>query len=299
MNDLKDFSESHYLTLEVELSHEHADLWSAFCFEKEASGIEIVAETETIQQQRIFFEHKLCEVVRQFPHQFAQTYPKTQGMVSVLKLETHTYEDWQSNWKDHFQPVEAGRSFTICPPWATEACSAEKILLVINPNQGFGTGHHPSTLLALEALEAHLLRAPTPPASLVDVGTGSGILSLAAAHLGVPLVHGVDLDFKAIRDVTKNRELNQLDHVVRAVAGRADCLNRQYEVVISNMLSHELLETHADLVRLAEPQGVLICSGFLESQWPDLKTAFQLLGMKLLALFEKEEWQAVKLIHDY
>ena len=219
-------------------------------------------------------------------------------MLFVRRLEAHLYKDWQSAWKDYFRPLQAGQTFTICPPWATDDCPADRILLIINPNQGFGTGHHPSTLLALEALEAYIRDVPTPPASLVDVGTGSGILSIAAAHLGISLVHGVDQDFAAIRDVVKNRELNQLDHIVRAVAGRADCLNRQYAVVISNMLSHELLEAHTDLVRMTEPQGTLICSGFLDSQWSELKNALQVQGMKPHCLFTKEEWQAATLIHD-
>lgn len=298
MTESNDLSESYYLTLEVDLHQESADLWTTFCFEKEACGIEVISETETRQQQRIFFEKKTCDTVLQYPRQFARSYPNTRGIVSVLKLESHPYEDWQSVWKDHFRPLEAGRSFTVCPPWDTEVGMAGRTLLVINPNQGFGTGHHPSTLLALEALEARILDDPIIPRSLLDVGTGSGILSFAAAHLGVPLVHGVDHDFAAIRDVVTNRKLNNLEHVVQAVVGRADCLNRQYAVVISNMLSQELLETRSDLVHKTEPQGTLICSGFLESQWPELNKAFQALGMKPQCFFEKEEWQAAMLIRE-
>ena len=298
MTELKNLSESHYLTLEVELHQESADLWSTFCFEKEACGIEVISETETRQQQRIFFEKKTYDTVLQYPQQFAQSFPNTRGTVSVLKLESHPYKDWQSGWKDHFRPLKAGRSFTICPPWATEVDTADRILLIINPNQGFGTGHHPSTLLALEALEARILEDPKMPTSLLDVGTGSGILSFAAAHLGISLVHGVDHDFAAIRDVVTNRKLNNLDQVVRAVVGRANCLNRQYAVVISNMLSHELLESHSDLVHKTEPQGTLICSGFLESQWPELNKAFQALGMKPHCFFVKEAWQAAMLIRE-
>ncbi len=286
-----------YLELSVELPRLQEDLWSAFCFEENALGIEIVNELETRLQMRVFFENQDIRLVKKLPQQFCQFYQQPLGTIQLLALERYPYEDWQSAWKQYFLPTNVGQSFTICPPWKIAGHSAERIPIVIDPGQGFGTGHHPSTRLALEALEQHILQAETIPVSMVDIGIGSGILSFAAAHLGVPLVHGVDLEKEAIQDVMKNRKLNSLEQVVQAVVGKPNCLQTQYAIVISNMLFQELLSVKTDLAHLVAPTGVLICSGFLEQQWPALKTDFQELGMAPLYLFQKEEWRAVILTH--
>ncbi len=287
-----------YLELWVELSHEQADLWSTFCFEENASGIETVNETEFTLQMRIFFNSQNTDVIEKLPNKFNQQYPQIHPPVKLLKLEQCPHEDWQGAWKQYFIPVDIGQSFTVCPPWKIEEVPNNRTPIIIDPGQGFGTGNHPSTVLALEVLERYIHHASPLPASMVDIGTGSGILAFAAAFLGIPLIHGVDIDQAAIADVVKNRKLNHLENKVQVMIGEPDCLRKKYSIVISNMLFTELLQVKKELVNLVDTMGVLICSGFLEKQWPQLKEVFEKERMIAKHVFQKEDWRAVIMQHD-
>ncbi|MBF0279548.1 MAG: 50S ribosomal protein L11 methyltransferase [SAR324 cluster bacterium] len=288
-----------YLELLVELPQRHEDLWSTFCFEESASGIEIAEETNSILQMRVFFEDKPVETIRAIPEKFCRFYQYPFDAIKILSLNRLPYQDWQAAWKQYFVPTQVGKSFTICPPWKIEGQSSGRIPIVIDPGQGFGTGQHPSTVLALETLEKHIFNSATPPGSLLDVGIGSGILAFAAAYLGVPLVHGIDLEKEAVQDVIKNRNLNQLNEIVQAFVGKPDCLTRKYSIVISNMLFHELLSVKSDFARLVAPSGVLICSGFLAHQWVELETEFLKLGLAPLHTYKKDDWRSVILSHCF
>ncbi|MBF0287913.1 MAG: 50S ribosomal protein L11 methyltransferase [SAR324 cluster bacterium] len=287
-----------YLELWVALSPGQVDVWSSFCFEENSSGIETIDDTESVLQMRVFFENQNIHTIRQLPDKFSKQYPNSGQSIQLLKLEERPYEDWQSAWKQYFLPVNIGQSFTVCPPWKLKEVPNKKTPIIIDPGQGFGTGNHPSSILALEVLEQYILHSEALPKSMVDVGTGSGILAFAAAFLGVPSIHGVDIDKAAIHDVTKNRKLNHLEHAVQVVIGGPACLKKKYSIVISNMLLTELLHVKKELIGLVDTMGVLICSGFLEKQWPELRDAFEQLGMISKHIFQKEEWRAVIMQHD-
>lgn len=291
--------EKFYLELQVQLSLEQEDLWSAFCFEKGALGIEVLKETETAVEVRVFFEEQDIETVRNFPEQFCQCFQQPLQAIHLQQLNLRPYEDWQSHWMQHFLPLDAGQSFTICPPWQIDEISAGKTLIIIEPGQGFGTGSHPSTILALETMEQIILQSSQKITAMADIGTGSGILAVAAAHLGVPLIHGVDQDIAAIRNVLKNRKLNALENTIYTIVGRPNCLNKQYPLVVSNMLLHELIQVSEDLARLVQPSGNLICSGFLANQWLQLEKTFQNLGMFSRDQFQKEGWRAAIFTHGF
>ncbi len=282
-----------YLELWVDVSKDQEDLWSSFCFEEGAAGIETVKESTTRATLRIFFEDAIPEKARQLPEQFRLTYALEGKPPTLIKLEMPPYQDWNLAWKEYFLPLPVGQSFVVCPPWLQHEVPNNKTALVIEPGQGFGTGYHPSTVLALETLEYCVLQSELSVSSLLDVGIGSGILSLAAGHLGVKHLHGIDIDLPSVVEVQRNWELNNLSAPIQVIAGSANCLNRQYDLVVSNMLLHELLSVKEDLARLVHSSGRVICSGFLEQQWSELEQAFRALDLFPEQLFCKEQWRAV------
>jgi len=268
-----------YFELWVEVPISMEDLWSSFCFESEAVGIETVKEFHKYSIMRIFFEEGMVtEEINSLPERFAQQYPKTQP-ITLLEVKHCPYEDWQSSWHKFFKPLPIGKSFTVCPPWNTAEVLENRIPIIIDPGQGFGTGYHPSTVLAMEVLEHYILHSQIIPEEMIDVGIGSGILAFAGCHLGVQAVHGVDIDFEAVRDVKKNSELNGLSQRINSVTGTPACLEGKYSIVISNMLLSELFSVKDDLVRLTASNGVLICSGFLDTQAIEFEKTFKTLGM--------------------
>ena len=164
----------------------------------------------------------------------------------------------------------------------------------IEPGQGFGTGHHPSTELALKMLEQFVLNSDTLPESMLDIGIGSGILAIAACRLGIKKVRGIDIETEAILEVEINSKLNNLSGRVKAVVGLPSSLKKSAPLVISNMLLRELLDVRLDLERLVSPGGTLICSGLLGKQANDLIFSVMQLSFEYCSTLESENWRAVQ-----
>lgn len=282
-----------YLELWVELASSLEDLWSGYCFDNDATGIETITEDTTSITLRVFFEHENVEQVKKLPANFCAQFSQSLDNVKLVRAEICPYTDWQSSWKEHFQPIEVCKQITVCPPWAKEKISPNRIPLVIDPGQGFGTGYHTTTVLAMELLEQHISQINPTFSSMVDIGTGSGILSIEAGLLGIPVIHAVDIDVEAVKNAKMNIKLNKQENIIQTIVSDSTCLNTHYDVVISNMLLHELLEVKKQLVALTHPSGVLICSGFLTRQWKEFRTAMNELGKFEFQLVQKEEWGAV------
>jgi len=190
--------------------------------------------------------------------------------------------------------VKVGKSLIILPAWETGFELDGRHPVWIDPGQGFGTGHHLSTALALEMLEQYLLNTYTLPESMLDIGIGSGILAIAACRLGIQKVRGVDLESEAVAEVERNSELNGLTGRIRAVVGQPSALKKPSPLVISNMLLRELLDVRLDLLRLTSPGGTLICSGLLGEQADELSSSITQLGFEYRSTLERENWRAVQ-----
>ncbi|MBF0349883.1 MAG: 50S ribosomal protein L11 methyltransferase [SAR324 cluster bacterium] len=279
-----------YIELWVSVPCSLEDLWSSFCFEHGASGIETLEETQDAIRMKVFFENMDSSRIEPLTQIFHKQYPHL-SLVTQIKLEKKEYENWKDSWHEHFKPIEIGKTLLVCPPWDIPV-KTSRHLVVIDPGQGFGTGYHPSTMLALMVLEYLLEHEPGPLKTLADVGVGSGILSIAACRLGILQADGVDIDPVAIPDVYKNAELNGLTSRIQAFAGSCEKLQKSYDVVISNMLMHELVSVKAEMARLTDRQGYLICSGLLTSQAETFCQLMTTYGMKLHYSQIQGEWTA-------
>jgi len=258
-----------YWELSLFCQSEHLDLLSFFLFEMGASGI---VETEVIEEGMIFsvfFPSNLPN-----PGELLENSEKQNPELNALKVVQRSVEkkplkNWQDGWREYFKPIEIGKGFLIRPPW--EPSQSDRKEIVIYPGQGFGTGYHESTHLALTLLE--WLLDDCPDMTVTDVGTGSGILAIAALLLKSKHVTAIDIDQDSLAEVTENLVLSGVDPAgITLIHSGPEALKAQSKVVMANIEDHILATLAADLDRLTCSGGYLLLSGILtENEAPLLK----------------------------
>ncbi|MEJ5328740.1 MAG: 50S ribosomal protein L11 methyltransferase [Desulfobaccales bacterium] len=215
-----------------------------------------------------------------------------------LEIREAAEEDWAVAWKEHFKPLKVTPRLTIRPPWEDYQAAAGETVITIYPAMAFGTGRHPSTVLCLEALEA-LLEEETLPAGtgqyqVLDVGTGSGILALAAARRGYR-VWAIDVDPEAVAAALENVRLNALEELIWVDDTPLALLRHQFPLILANLTAQDLLHHAESLAARLLSGGALIISGFLTEDVPALIRRFLPLGLKEGARQVREDWVALTL----
>ena len=171
-------------------------------------------------------------------------------------------EDWEEAWKEHFHTLRVGKRIVIAPSWLDYSPEETDVVVNLDPGMAFGTGHHPTTRMCLELLEA----LQEPGMDVLDVGCGSGILSIAAAKLGARSVFGLDVDAVAVKAAKQNVGENGVAHAVRMTQGslpHADVRSRSYDVAVANISAKVVSEMAEDLVAAVRSGGRIIASGIL------------------------------------
>lgn len=207
------------------------------------------------------------------------------------RLQPVGESDWAESWKEHFHVVRVGRNFVIKPGWREYTPKPADIVIEIDPGLAFGSGLHPTTQLCLKIFED----MPWQRQRLFDVGTGSGILSIAALKLGAARARAVDVDDVAARVATENFELNGLTGRVEvAVGSAADAGGQRWPVVVANILAHILIEIMPQLAGALAPGGRLILSGMIAGeQEADVTTAAVAHGLTIAERRAEEDWVAL------
>jgi ribosomal protein L11 methyltransferase len=201
--------------------------------------------------------------------------------------------DWSVEWKKNYHPFRIGRRLMIVPSWIEWNAAPGDVVLRLDPGMAFGTGMHPTTQLCLEALEDRI----TPGAAMIDLGCGSGILSIAGVLLGVGRAEGWDIDPEAVRVARENAALNGVDARFEARSGTLEDMlreNRRAPVVAANILAG-VLQTmlRASLAEVVAPGGYLILSGILMEQSAAVEAAVEESGLHLVEKKIREDWVAL------
>lgn len=213
-------------------------------------------------------------------------------LVGPLTVQPLEEEDWARAWQVHFTPVKLSRRLVIRPPWGEYEAQEEELVLTIHPGMAFGTGRHPSTWLCLQALEDLLDAAPAQVWQALDVGTGTGILALAAAHWGTKVL-AIDIDPEAVAAARENIALNRLQDAVRVEDLPLSAIRQRFDLIMANLTAVDLATLAASLSGRLLPQGRLIISGFLEEDLEGLLERFGRAGLQRRQLYSKDDWMAV------
>jgi ribosomal protein L11 methyltransferase len=197
-------------------------------------------------------------------------------------------EDWADNWKKFFKPMPIGEKLWICPTWEEAPPADGRALLHIDPGMAFGTGGHETTRLVLETLEKHINGGET----MLDVGCGSGILSIAALLHGVASVVGVDIDALAVKTAVENGEINHFCPP-RYTIYQGDLVEKitgQYHIVVANIVADAIIGLSGGIKPFLKPDGVYITSGIIDSREQDVMTALDQCGFSVIERHESGGW---------
>jgi ribosomal protein L11 methyltransferase len=209
-----------------------------------------------------------------------------------LEVRQVAEEDWAEAWKAHFKPLKVTDRVVIRPPWEEYAAQPGETVITIYPGMAFGTGRHPSTLLCLRALEQvwdqHRPQTGSPW-QVLDVGTGTGILALAAARWGAAVL-AIDLDPEAVAAALENVRLNDLLDRVWVEETPLASLRQQFGLIMANITAPDLLQLADALTARLLTEGMLIISGFLAEDAPRLEARYQALGLHQTGFLTQEDW---------
>lgn len=199
-------------------------------------------------------------------------------------------EEWATAWKKYYNPVKISEKFTIVPTWETyERVSSDELIIELDPGMAFGTGTHPTTVMCIQSLEKCVEQGDL----VIDVGTGSGILSIAAAMLGAKSVKALDLDPVAVDSAKLNVKLNKMQHVVSVSQNNLlDNIKEPVDVIVANILAEIILRFIDDAYHLLEKDGFFITSGIIQAKKQEVKDALLRVGFIIEETLVMEDWVA-------
>lgn len=218
--------------------------------------------------------------------------------ISDVRVSNLQEQDWANAWKEHFQVHRIGERVVIRPPWREYEPQDDDIVIVLDPGMAFGTGLHPSTRLSMLGTEDVV----KPGSTVLDVGTGSGILAFAAAKLGAERVDTVDVETVAVKATAENAELNGISDVINVELGSVGegqpFWGEQYDVVIANIISRILIEICEAVVAHTKPGGSIVLAGIIESREQDVIAAYEAAGARVVNRRFAEDWVSLVLTRD-
>ena len=209
--------------------------------------------------------------------------------ISPLKEKYVEEEDWQNAWKEHFHPLRIGRHLVICPTWRTVETSESDILIHLDPGMAFGTGHHPTTRTCMEILE----RDTKPGYRILDVGCGSGILSVVAVKVGATSALGLEIDPVAARAGEENVRINGIEDKVQIVQGTLPsplAEARSFDIVAANISAKVVTDLAQHLIDSVAIGGKLIAGGIIEPHVEDVTKALNAVGASIDETFIDGDW---------
>jgi ribosomal protein L11 methyltransferase len=232
---------------------------------------------------RVHFEGR--ELAQAMSDQIARRFPD-----AAIRLEDIVREEWALAWKDYFTPVQAGGVFEILPPWLADEAHEGMKPIIIEPKMAFGTGHHPTTALCLE-VAGDLYRSGrlSRVARFLDLGTGSGILGIAMAKVGMT-GHGLDIDHQAVTCAIENIAVNDVSQSFSVSEGSIDAAEGAYDLVLANILARPLMAMAERITEAVAPGGFLLLSGILAEQADDVANAFLRAGLPAPEVRGRDEW---------
>lgn len=236
-------------------------------------------EKEGVQEKVDFIKEKVHSL------------PRYDLDIKTTEVKVNTIEeiDWNLEWKKHFKPFEVGKNILIKPSWEEFKNTKDKIVIEIDPGMAFGTGTHATTLLCLEALEEYIREGDL----IFDIGTGSGILSIAACKLGGKAV-GIDIDEDSIRTAKENVKINKCSKNVKILKGNLlTKVKDEADIIISNIIADAIINMSGNLNNYIKSNGIFIASGILNTKEKEVIEALEANKFEIIETKKMDDWVCV------
>lgn len=230
-----------------------------------------------------------CSAVETTLAAFRQHFP---GVAWSTQTRLVPSEDWENSWKRHWHALEVGARFVIKPSWEVWSGDPARLVIDLDPAQAFGTGTHATTQLCLRALEECLPRYARP--RVFDVGTGSGILAVAALLLGAEQVLACDIDPVAVEATQENAKRNRVSESLRVQTGDVFCLRGSANVILANILAEVIAPIAQPLAERLDAGGVLIASGIIRARETLVADALRAVGLTIARVEYQGEWVMIE-----
>jgi len=280
------------VTLSIPVEFEEA--LSNFLMEQGATGIEETTEALPLQRLTAYVpedgqEKGFALALRRYLKSLRKIYPeKFKYQMETISIPE---KDWGENWKRYFKPVQVTPHILVKSPWSRLRRKTGQISIAIHPGMAFGTGTHATTKLAIRALEERLQRKDL---SVLDLGTGSGILAIVAAKLGAKEVWAVDLDPLSVEAAKENTERNHISERIRIRKGSLGDVRKRVDVIVANIDFKVLHRMRWPLLRHLHRPGFLILSGILERDEDRIRRQYLKTGrLQLVKVTHEEEWVCI------
>ncbi len=275
-----------YLKIRLGINGFDPEMLPAVLFETGCLGIEeFSADTWLAYFPAEFGENNLSSLMDRLQAIHPGLHP---DQVAITPLPA---SDWNSEWKKHFRPLKVGEKIWVAPPWDLPEVAAGETVIIIDPQMAFGTGGHESTRLMIRAVEKYVRKGDT----VLDAGSGSGILSILARKLGAVSVFGFDIEPEAIENAYHNLELNHTDGIEFRIGDQSVIPAGEFGLVLANINRNVLLDMFSLLAEKTQKGGRLVLSGLLDS---DEKTVLRQKPRQLLLVEKQQENEWIALIFE-
>ncbi len=225
----------------------------------------------------------------------------SEGIFGRLALETEgiNEEDWANNWKKYFHPIKVGEKVLIQPEWETLKEETDRVVFTVNPGMTFGTGTHHTTKLCIEQLE----KCVNGESLVLDIGCGSGILSVISLLLGAKEAWATDIDPACEHVAKENAVMNKVDtekyhiysgDITKDISLFETIAERKYDIIVANIVADVIIALVPTVKKLISENGLFICSGIIEERLSDVLSAFEENGVKVLSQNKSDCWVCMK-----
>ena len=213
------------------------------------------------------------------------------GLIYRISDKALDEEDWAHAWKAYFWPQKIGRNMVVKPTWRDYQAESDEVVIELDPGMAFGTGTHPTTTMCISLIEKYLETDDL----FLDIGTGSGILMIAAAKLGAGKICGIDHDETAVHIAVENLRRNRVDTQRFFVncANLAEGIKETYDMVVANILSRVILDLLNEIDGVLKAGGIFICSGITDKNETQVVAAMRKIGFEILEISSQDEWVAI------
>lgn len=205
-----------------------------------------------------------------------------------ITLSEVNEEEWATAWKKYYKPIQVSKNITITPTWEDyHPESADELVIELDPGMAFGTGTHPTTILSIRAIEKYLKTGQT----VIDVGTGSGVLSIAAALLGADHCYAYDLDVVAVKAAGINIKLNKASNKITVKQNNLlDHVTIKPDLIVANLLAEIIMRFETDAFERLKPGGLFITSGIIKAKEADVKQSLINAGFEIIETNQMKDW---------